>query len=74
MDTIRWAGTRTTAAGRAPRRTDAARRSETPRERNRQQESELTLADAELAALAARQAEVVAGVAAALEQALGRPE
>jgi hypothetical protein len=36
-----------------------------------QEESELSLADAELAALAARQAEIVAGVAAALEQALG---
>jgi hypothetical protein len=35
------------------------------------EESELALADAELAALAARQAEVVAGVAAVLEQALG---
>ncbi len=38
-----------------------------------QEESELSLADAELAALAARQAQVVAGVAAVLEQALGRP-
>ncbi len=36
-----------------------------------EEESELSLADAELAALAARQAEVVAGVAVALEQALG---
>jgi hypothetical protein len=35
------------------------------------EESELPSADAELAALAARQAEVVAGVAAVLEQALG---
>jgi predicted ArsR family transcriptional regulator len=39
-----------------------------------QEESELSLADAELAALAARQAQIVAGAAAALEQALGRPE
>jgi hypothetical protein len=36
-----------------------------------QEESELAPLDAELAALAARQAEIVAGVAAALEQALG---
>ena len=36
-----------------------------------QEESELSPADEELAALAARQAEVVAGVAAVLERALG---
>ena len=36
-----------------------------------QEESELSLADAELAALAARQAQAVAGLAAVLEQALG---
>jgi hypothetical protein len=35
------------------------------------EESELPLADAELAALAARQSLVIAGLAAALEQALG---